>query len=415
MNKLSLCTLFIFLLSNFPLCAATTDIEELMQREDYIQASLLVTSPGTQIYSAAGHLALRMRCELQNVDYVYEFKAVVEPGGSLIMNYLNGDLKGTYLREYYNSFISDVQAENRQIYEQKLQLTPDQEVALWSEMDELVDANREFPFLPSRNHCCSMILEPLQNSIEKNLFNRQYGIPVKEKGRDTLEEIFDRSQWRGFLWNILLGNDFDRYHQPIQLIYPRVLFQFLSQVKNPATGENLISSYKLEDLYREDSNVKITPSIAGLFILFLSLIISLLQYIFKWKVINMIGIGFDIFILTTITIFGVILWYQLMMSFYKDGISFNPLLIIFSPFPAILLLMRKKVAFIRLIEIVTLFSIFCLIFIGIAPALQMFGLWIFILSFIIRGVNLSIKFHTKTGNKINNTIKNTSIAYEKTN
>ena len=42
----------------FPAQATEEDLKSLMQQEDYIKASLIVVSPGKEIYSAGGHIGI---------------------------------------------------------------------------------------------------------------------------------------------------------------------------------------------------------------------------------------------------------------------------------------------------------------------------------------------------------------------
>lgn len=90
------------------LFATQRNLYDLMQEDDYIKASLIILSPGEALYSVGGHLALRMSCPIQNVDYIYEFDASLNQNESVVFNFLNGNLKGKYVRLYTSDFFGNV-------------------------------------------------------------------------------------------------------------------------------------------------------------------------------------------------------------------------------------------------------------------------------------------------------------------
>lgn len=154
----------------FPAQATEEDLKSLMQQEDYIKASLIVVSPGKEIYSAGGHIAMRLSCPIQGVDYIYEFDAAMDDSSSVVAHYLNRTLRGEFVRLYETVFIDNVRKENRQAEEYTLNLTPEQEVALWSNLDNAVDNRINYPFSPSEYNCCSTILSMIELAVEEDLF-----------------------------------------------------------------------------------------------------------------------------------------------------------------------------------------------------------------------------------------------------
>ena len=50
------------------------DIMAVMNHPEYIEASLLVVSPGKAVYSAGGHLAIRMQCPSKDINNNYKIK-----------------------------------------------------------------------------------------------------------------------------------------------------------------------------------------------------------------------------------------------------------------------------------------------------------------------------------------------------
>ncbi|MDE5996573.1 MAG: DUF4105 domain-containing protein, partial [Muribaculaceae bacterium] len=233
-----------------------------MLEDEYIQASFIVVSPGDAIYSAGGHLALRMSCPIQNVDYIYEFDASLQPNENLIFSFLNGTLKGEYVRLYSDDFFAKIQNENRKSDEFSLNLTPSQEVTLWTNLDNIVDTNFVYPFSPVRYNCCSMLLTAIESSVQRGLFSSsEVSAVLNGSGRDYLYDFFSNSPWTGLLWNILLGFDFDKSQKTEFLYYPKVISTNVQLIKNPVNKESLIDTRANTTVFNEDKNIIFTPTI----------------------------------------------------------------------------------------------------------------------------------------------------------
>ena len=56
--------------------------------ENFVIASVLVASPGGQVYSVFGHTALRMQCPTHGLDYVFSYES--EEHGMLELQFLAG-------------------------------------------------------------------------------------------------------------------------------------------------------------------------------------------------------------------------------------------------------------------------------------------------------------------------------------
>lgn len=43
--------------------------------EDFVEASVVIASPGTKLYTVLGHASLRMQCPKYQMDYVFSYEA----------------------------------------------------------------------------------------------------------------------------------------------------------------------------------------------------------------------------------------------------------------------------------------------------------------------------------------------------
>lgn len=373
------------------LCAQR-NILDLMRDENYINASIIIVSPGTAIYSAGGHLALRMQCPLQNTDYIYEFDATLKRNESLLLNYLNGYLMGEYVRLFSSDFFDKVVSQNRTFDEYKLNLTPEQKVTLWSNLDNSVDSNYIYPFTPSEYNCCSMILSVIEASVQPGLLS-SYVVSDDLHGscRKYLNDFFYNSPWTGLFWNIILGLDFDKYKDPIFLYYPKVIGKYISLIENPANREKLIE-YKTHSINFTDNDKSIlTPSLTFIILIIVTCCLTYMNL--RGKLIRLTHC-FDISLIVLTSIIGCVLWYMALVSLFNGPLYLNILMLLFSPIPFVLLYLKRTTLWLLYIKIITITCFILLINTFFIKQIQLYFLWLFIASIFIRGIfNIYSKSH----------------------
>lgn len=370
-----------------PLCmwAESMCLEDLMKDENYIQASLIVVSPGDAIYSAGGHIALRMRCPTQNIDYVYEFDAKIDENESLIFKYLNGTLEGNYVRLFSDVFNGKLNDENRKSSDYILNLTPMQKVALWTFLDEEVDGENIYSFIPTTNNCCSMLLPLIEKSINSDILSNLNVLSIdKTTGREYLEDFFVFSPWTGLIWDILIGTEFDKPVSAINLLYPKIISHSLSLLVNPENGSNLLIDNKFSQESFIDARYSfLHPKYIFIYIFILSCCLA--TFNLKNRL-NKISMAFDIMLLAISIIIGCILWYMFLASIIHHNTHYNMMLIIFNPVPIFLLLMRDKRVWVNYSLVIAIVATLYLLGISYIPQIQLYGLWLFIGAILVRSL-----------------------------
>lgn len=376
-----------FAITHLWACADSRKLEDLIKEEDYIETSLVVVSPGNAIYSAGGHLALRMKCPYQDIDYIYEFDATLDSDESLIFQFINGTLKGKYIRLFTLDFLSKAHGEERIINEYVLNLSPEQEVCLWENIDNAVDSKEVIAFSPSKNNCCSMILSVIESSLHSELFSSpNISNILNGSGRKYLNDFFGNSQWKGLLWNLILGLDFDQSQESLYLFYPKVIGKYLSLVINPINHKPLIDQKSRVigfDNTERSSHLYITPQIVFTILFIISVILTFRNI--KGKSINL-SHWFDLSLIGICTILGCIIWYMFFASILSSNLYLNILMLVFTPMPILLIFLHKTNVWIWYLKISIAILIILLIIIKFFLQMQLYCLWLFMIVLLIRGL-----------------------------
>lgn len=352
-NRIILCLIFFFYITKI----AANNCHD----DDYIKASLLVAEEGLPIFSAGGHVAIRMECTQKKVDYIYEYVALIK--NNYAIDYIFETPKGKYLRRYTTDYIKQYEEEKRALHQIELILNPNNEILLWSNLDELVDSNISYGFDFMYENCSSMILKTIEDCIYPNTICFD-GLPNEYNGsfREMFPIIFKNSPWATFSWNILLGNDYDINPHMRFKIFPMAYvsewdkFTYNSTVgSTPLFREPTIISQK--NHYNTKSSIQ--PNIIFSIVIILALIANFLEYKNRLTLFPKI---YDIILFIGYLSLSIVLAMLLCFS-SQAATDWNWLILIFSPIHIAAYFMLNRYQPICLF----IFSILLLVYIVFCP------------------------------------------------
>ena len=316
-------------------------IQNDMLKPDYISVSLIVASPGKELYSAAGHAALRMECPSKRIDYCYEFDTDVSI--SEMVDYINGDMKASLYRHFTSSYSKRYKEQNRAVRGIKLNLTPEQKVKLWSILDSESDSGNKHPFDFMTNNCSSVARMSVVAALRGDVISyKQVDSRVSGSYRETIPYVFETSVWAQLFWNIMMGTGFDNEPDFESLLFPNALLQHWSKatIKSESGEERkmVLEEYALVDC--ESANVSFSPLHLFIILIILSVIVSIMDFKIGYNVLSRV---LDVTFMIIETIVGLFLSYLLLFS-QQEATSWNWLIIVFSPVPLIIwaCLQKKK-------------------------------------------------------------------------
>lgn len=240
-TRLSVVFGFLFLLS------LSTEAQEagnaVMKESDsipFVVSSLVVITPGQNIYSVFGHAALRMECPSKHLDYCFTFET---EGGFLgYLRFFAGQSKAAFIPVPTDTFLTTYRREGRGVMQYELNLTPHEKQELWRALDDdmLQGAHRKFNLL--QNNCTSMSVGKVESILESEYidFGRMPEQMYYHNGRG-ISWLSRRSPWAQFLFMTFVGSEADDDWQLEAKISPELVVPVLKNAKIRKAGSPQIA------------------------------------------------------------------------------------------------------------------------------------------------------------------------------
>lgn len=237
--------------------------------EDFVEASVVIASPGTKLYTVLGHASLRMQCPKYQMDYVFSYEA--EDAASHVLKYLSGQLRMGVRMIPTQTFVDSYKVEGRSVAEYKLNLPIGVKQHLWQILDEGVEG-RDVPYDFLRHGCALSVLQWLVQATEGNMVFAPWGDGIRNKSRKEIACGAMENRWHRFIFSTIVGGDAYYTDSDVmgKVVVPTQLVDVLSEAT--AYGKPIL---KKEPVYLcqevpERSQTPFSPLVVGVLILALS-------------------------------------------------------------------------------------------------------------------------------------------------
>ncbi|HUH25650.1 MAG TPA: DUF4105 domain-containing protein [Flavobacterium sp.] len=134
------------------------------------EISVLTCGTGAEVYTLFGHTALRVKDDTQSLDVVYNWGIFDFRTPNFLAKFIKGDLLYYLGVERFDDFLYNYTAEDREVIEQKLNLTYNQKIAIWEEINrQLKSEERYYHYQFIQNNCTTKVVDVLNKVLEDPL------------------------------------------------------------------------------------------------------------------------------------------------------------------------------------------------------------------------------------------------------
>lgn len=188
-------------------------------------ASLITCGPGNEFYLAFGHSALRIQDTARGIDYAYNYGTFDFDTPHFYWNFARGMMNYCLSRTPFNYFMATYDYERRAVWEQPLNLTPQEVNNLYLMLEwNYLPENRYYQYDFFRDNCATRVRDMVESACGK----RRMGIDDWESHsyRYWVREATAGGclEWWTLGVNMLLGLPADhRCNASESMFYPMVM------------------------------------------------------------------------------------------------------------------------------------------------------------------------------------------------
>ncbi len=205
--------------------------------------SILTCSPGEEVYSIYGHSAIRINDPEQGIDAVFNYGVFSFNAPHFIYRFAKGQTDYLLAVEDFRHFLPQYQEEKRSVYEQVLNLSPE-------EKQQLTDAlilnaqpeNREYRYNFFTDNCSTRVRDMIARNVPTIAF------PQKQTAmtyRNMIRLYHDHFRWIELGIDLLVGKKAEQIVSPDgEMFLPDFLMSHFAQgsVSRNGMKEPLVSS-----------------------------------------------------------------------------------------------------------------------------------------------------------------------------
>lgn len=335
---------------------------------NFVKASLMVVSPGNNVYSALGHCAIRLECPIHELDYCFSF-GTNNVTGSDFVKFFTGELKAGFVAIPSKEFIAEYSREGREVKQTELNLTLHEQQRLWEMLDkDMVEGDyRKFNYL--QNNCASMSMYVIEWClIDEQISYGKWPAAMQLNNGDCSRFHSRFRPWLNFINITLLGTQADGFIPQQERISPELINEVLAAARivpnDSASAVRPVFKSATQQILPLTKPVKtspFTPMVVFGILLALVVAITLLEWLAGWRRLARVT---DVVLLVCQTLVGMAMLY-ICLGACMFGLNWNWYLVVFNPLPLILWLLLHKRQFYNRVYLV--YTIILLAFVAMTP------------------------------------------------
>ncbi|WP_455585844.1 lipoprotein N-acyltransferase Lnb [Bacteroides sp.] len=321
----------------FLVCLAARGENTLRNDGDSIRLSLLTCAPGNEIYSYFGHTAIRYEEPSKGMDVVFNYGLFNFGAPNFILRFALGQTDYVLGVIPYDRFVAEYAFDERSVWQQRLNLTPDESQKLASLLIEnSKPENRVYRYNFFYDNCSTRPRDKIEESVQGNIV---YDYPVKDgtkSFRDLVHQYTKGHPWSQFGIDLCIGSEADRPITSRQMMFiPFYLEDALAtaRIVNTGTDRPLVAERRL---IVDCENASAASETTGIWDIFTPIRSALLLFIIV-TIATIYGIrkkrslwGIDLVLFGMAGIAGCILAFLALFSEHPT-VSSNYLLFVFHP------------------------------------------------------------------------------------
>ena len=191
-------------------------------QDDGIRLSLLTCGPGKEIYSLFGHTAIRYENRRKGIDVVFNYGLFSFQSSNFILRFTLGETDYRLGATEYKYFLSEYLLDNRDVWEQTLNLTTEEKQKLINQLEENYrPENRVYRYNFFYDNCATRPRDQVERAVNNSL-RYSDDMTTTDTGRsfrDIVHQYCQGHPWSQFGIDLCLGSEADRRISRHQMMF----------------------------------------------------------------------------------------------------------------------------------------------------------------------------------------------------
>lgn len=247
----------------------------------YSEISMVTAGPGTELYEAFGHSAIRIKDPVLRLDLIYNYGMFDFNAPNFYSNFTKGKLLYLLARYDFKYFLASYKKDKRWVKQQVLNLDQQQKQAFFEYLENnALPENATYLYDPYFNNCATKLRDITTTILGNKVKFSDNHIDTNQSFRQLMDKEIPWNTWGSFGINLALGNKLDTKANFKQYMYlPDYVYTIFknSTVNIKNQPEKLV---KREDILLDYKELEQEIAILNPFLIFsvISLIGILLTY-----------------------------------------------------------------------------------------------------------------------------------------
>ncbi|WP_298777724.1 DUF4105 domain-containing protein [uncultured Polaribacter sp.] len=177
----------------------------------YSEISIVTAGPGTELYEAFGHSAIRVKDPVLNIDLIYNYGMFDFNAPNFEANFTKGKLLYSLSRYKFKYFLASYKKDKRWVKQQVLNLNKQDKQAFFMYLENnAAPENATYYYDPYYNNCATKLRDIATTILGDKIVLSDKGIEKNQSFRQLMNNEIHWNTWGSFGINLALGSKLDK-------------------------------------------------------------------------------------------------------------------------------------------------------------------------------------------------------------
>lgn len=186
----------------------------------YSEVSIITAGPGTELYEAFGHSAIRIKDPVLQLDLIYNYGMFDFNQPNFYANFTKGKLLYKLARYDFKYFLASYKQDKRWVKQQVLNLTQKEKQAFFRYLENnALPKNANYYYDPFYNNCASKLRDITNRVLGDRVTFSDDEIEKNLSFRQLMNNEIHWNTWGNFGINLALGSKLDKIATSEEYMY----------------------------------------------------------------------------------------------------------------------------------------------------------------------------------------------------